>query len=438
MDLLSPPAFAASDLKTFVSPYKRLFRDKRLFEGFQACIWGIIGSGSCRVSQMAAHNPITAHVPHGERRLRRLLHARNQRAEVDADALGKVLSEEGAKLLAGEQEVLLVIDESDLRKPYSRRLEYLDTVSDLSGKSVPGYVTLSVLGIGESGQRALLYQRTFSSNDPEFKSLNKERERAIVQVEQALRKVLAGRFIWVMDRGFDDRKVFAFLQQRGSCFVVRVQHLERQCHAHPQDPKRALNKLLEQASYAGDVFLESRLVNEQASEKTLSLKTYVAKLELHQPRGLELSVVQLRHPDLKQPWTLASNLKDDDKARLAKRLVQLYRMRWSIEDIYAWTKGALDWESAALLSYPALRTLVSFAWLAAAFVFDLAGKLELPQLLFLARLGGWTPSKRPPGKALLTQGLARLLAYLQVDQLLQRDRHAAFSFQQLSEAFFPS
>jgi len=166
MKLYSPPAFEATDLVTFVSPYKKLFRDKRLFEGFQACIWGIIGSGSCRVSQIASHNPITGNVPHGERRLRRLLHANNQRAEVDADTLGEVLSEEGAKLLAGEQEVLLVIDESDLRKPYSRHLEYLDSVSDLSGKRVPGYVTLNVLGIGESGQRALLYQRTFSSNDP--------------------------------------------------------------------------------------------------------------------------------------------------------------------------------------------------------------------------------------------------------------------------------
>ena len=199
MNLLTSPAFEASDLATFVTPYKRLFRDERLFEGFRACVRGVIGSGSCRVSQVASHNPITGNVSHGERRLRRLLHGENQRAEVDADDLGKVLSEAGAKRLAGEQEVLLVIDESDLRKPYSRRLEYLDSVSDLSGRSVPGYVTSSVLGIGESGQRALLYQRTFSSNDPAFESLNEARKRAVVQVEQALNKVFAGRFIRVMD-----------------------------------------------------------------------------------------------------------------------------------------------------------------------------------------------------------------------------------------------
>ena len=157
--------------------------------------------------------------------------------------------------------------------------------------------------------------------------------------------------------------------------MVRAQHLDRQCRARPQDPKRASESLLASASHAGDVFLESRLVHEQASKKTLSLKTYAANVELHQPRGLELSVVQLRHPDLRQPWTLLSNLKDDNQAHLAERVVQLYRMRWSIEDVYAWTKGALDWESAALLSYPALRTLVSFAWVAAAFLFDSGGKL---------------------------------------------------------------
>lgn len=160
MDLTN--SIKSSDLASFSEPYERLLGDRRLSQGFQACVWGIISSGSCKVSQIAASNPITGRTKHGERRLRRLLHGGNKRAEVSAEMLSRVLSETGAKQLKGEHEVLLIIDESDLRKPFASELEHLDTVRDLEGNPVPGFHTLTVLGIGESGKRALLYQTSFS------------------------------------------------------------------------------------------------------------------------------------------------------------------------------------------------------------------------------------------------------------------------------------
>jgi hypothetical protein len=107
MKLFTPPAFEATALRDFVAPYKQLCGDKRIFQSFQACIWGIIGSGSCKVSQIARHNPITGSVNHGERRLRRLLHGEHARSHLNADTLGQMLTEQGAKLLAGDYETLL-------------------------------------------------------------------------------------------------------------------------------------------------------------------------------------------------------------------------------------------------------------------------------------------------------------------------------------------
>lgn len=122
---------SAASLRDFTRPYKTLLKDRRLHESFDACVWGIIGSGGCKVSQMAASNPLTAGVKHSERRLRRFVHGKNKRAEVKAEAVGKIFTTEGAKRLKGEHEVLLVIDESDLRKPFAHDLEHLDTVRDL-------------------------------------------------------------------------------------------------------------------------------------------------------------------------------------------------------------------------------------------------------------------------------------------------------------------
>lgn len=64
-------------------------------------------------------------------------------------------------------------------------------------------------------------------------------------------------------------------------------------------------------------------------------------------------------------------------------------------------------------------------------------KSLLVQHLSLAKLGGWTPAKRPPGKKLLAKGLAVLLHYLQVSTLTQ-DAHAKLALNQLMDDLFPS
>ena len=71
-------------------------------------------------------------------------------------------------------EVLVILDESDLRKPHSERIEHLDRVRSLQGTPVRGFHTLTVLGIAANGTRALLYQTCFSVLAPGFRSKNSE------------------------------------------------------------------------------------------------------------------------------------------------------------------------------------------------------------------------------------------------------------------------
>lgn len=429
----------SSDLATFSEPYERLLGDRRLGQSFQACVWGIISSGSCKVSQIAASNPITGKAKYGERRLRRLLHGGNKRAEVSAEALSEVLSREGAKQLKGEHEILLVIDESDLRKPFASKLEHLDTVRDLEGNLVPGFHTLTVLGIGMSGKRALLYQRSFSAQAPDFVSTNDEYRKAMLQVSQTLRVQGVGRLLWVMDRGFDDSKLLSWIEGRGECFVVRSQHPNRQAKVRLDGKAKPLQHWLDDTAPIGHVPLEKRLFTKTAGKATLSVDIRALRVELLQLSGTESTVIQLSHPKLAKPWLLLSNLRLADEQNqhlaLATRIVQAYRQRWAIEDLFAWTKEALDWESVRLLDYQALRTLLAFAWLAASFLFKLGSSLPTSQLQALAQLGGWTPGKQPPGKAVLSKGLARLSHFLLVHQHL---RHHERTTPLDSLAVFPS
>jgi hypothetical protein len=113
------------------------------------------------------------------------------------------LTEEGAKKLSWEDEVLLVLDESDLRKPFASSMEHLDTVRSLDSELVPGFQTLNVLGIGTGGQRAILYHHSFSATAPGFESVGVEYKRTMDKVTNALRGVGVGRLLWVIDRAGD-------------------------------------------------------------------------------------------------------------------------------------------------------------------------------------------------------------------------------------------
>ena len=48
-----------------------------------------------------------------------------------------------AAVAINDQEVLLILDSSDLRKPNATRMGYLDTVLNLDGSLVNGFQTLN-------------------------------------------------------------------------------------------------------------------------------------------------------------------------------------------------------------------------------------------------------------------------------------------------------
>ena len=161
-----------SKLTQFASAYRDLFRDKRLFDGFVGTLQGILGSQSLCVSKIANAGSL---LPgrHAERRIRRLAHGENPWAALNAQTITKRLTEEGAKKVAWEKEVLLMLDKSDLSKPFARCMEHLDTVRSLDGELIPGFRTLNVLAIGASGQRAIVYHHSFSTTEPGFKYENR-------------------------------------------------------------------------------------------------------------------------------------------------------------------------------------------------------------------------------------------------------------------------
>ncbi len=139
----------------------------------------IIGAESLCCSRIAAFSPVLAATPHGERRVRRLVHAETtKRSTLDADHLIGRLQARGVEQLRGEGAIWVLLDGSDLRKPHAQEMEALQRVKRLAGPgTVPGYRTLNAIGVGRA-RRGLLYHRLFSSAADGFLSESAETQAA--------------------------------------------------------------------------------------------------------------------------------------------------------------------------------------------------------------------------------------------------------------------
>ncbi|MBN1138915.1 MAG: hypothetical protein JXM73_20185, partial [Anaerolineae bacterium] len=129
---------------------------------------------------------------------------------IDATTLTRVLRERGLTHLseADAEELWLIADGSELRKPYAGEMAELMKVRALDGKLIPGYRTLNVQGITAS-RRGVLYHRLFSSKEKGFLSESLETQKALQTVSGALEALKQRMTVsWVMDSGFDDIAVW--------------------------------------------------------------------------------------------------------------------------------------------------------------------------------------------------------------------------------------
>jgi hypothetical protein len=153
---------------SYVKQFDGLMGDHRTHRTFGETIKGIIGAGSLICQQIAAQSAELSKGKKGSQPVIRLATgASTRRSELDDRHLTARLREVAVEHLAQapEEEVWLIADSSDLRKPYAEMMPYLMRVKDLQGSLVPGYRTINVLGV-TPGKKGLLYHHLFTSQAP--------------------------------------------------------------------------------------------------------------------------------------------------------------------------------------------------------------------------------------------------------------------------------
>jgi hypothetical protein len=161
----------------YLGHFDRLIGDKRTGRTFGEIVRGIINAGSLVCQQIAAHSPLLSTAKDGAQRVIRLAKGEStKRSELDAEHLVEALCQRGVEHLAESEadELWLVADPSELRKPYANEMPDLMEVKGLDGQLVPGYRTLNVLGMTPVDGASCItgcspvWRRTLSANHGRF------------------------------------------------------------------------------------------------------------------------------------------------------------------------------------------------------------------------------------------------------------------------------
>ena len=439
-------------LGRYLHGFGDLIGDKRTARTLGAIIRGIIGSGSLVCQRIASHSPALASITYGSQRVIRFAKGEStRRSALDAEHLTAKLRQRGVEhlLKAADEEapedIWLIIDESDLRKPYAQEMADLMPVPDLDGKLVPGYRTINVLGV-TPGRRGMLYHRLYSSREQDFTSQPLETQRALTTVNEELQA--KGQQLvstWIMDRGFDDVAVWRTTWESGAHLVCRLSHLERLVRFQTQEGPWQAGDIAEARGHLRRMAkTRSRMKVRIGSQKRAKVQTATVAISAcplqlaydtnirregkpqEGQQDLWLVQVELTNTTL-EPWLLITDWPVTNE-QMAILIFRMYRQRWAVEDTFKYTKTCLGLEAVQVLDLQAIRVLVALAWVAAGFLYAMGVTMEWPEIQFLARLGGWVARPdRKPGKIVIARGLEQLINHLVTSAFLQQhiDQHGA-------------
>jgi hypothetical protein len=244
---------------------------------------------------------------------------------------------------------LLVVDVSDITKPYARQMEYLDRVRDGSkGELADGYWTMHVIGC-ESGSSDVipLYSRLYSAEAPDFESENMEIIRAVRTVSIGV----GNKGIWMIGRGGDRRQLYDYFLTQHYKFIIR---LVGDRHLVHKGKKILAQELSKNCSLP---YRDVLIREENQGERRYDIAYGFCPVQLPDiPAPLYLVVIAGFGSD---PMMLLTNMAMRKNRAVLSWVVESYHTRWRVEETIRFVKQSYGLEDVRVLTYRRLQNMMA-------------------------------------------------------------------------------
>lgn len=318
--------------------------------------YGILASGSCLltdiVSQLHEHSKKINVVDRLSRHLAK---------GTPKDAMKAYLAQ--VKKWCPDQPVIH-IDDSDIVKPEGHKFESLGWVRDgsesTSKKNVykKGYHVTEATVLTKSNHPVSIFSEIHSSKEKDFTSINNITFSAM---ERAA--ALFGKATFVMDRGYDDNKMFLKLDSMGQDYVIRL---------------TAKRKLL----YHNKWVFATELRNRRKGKVKLPLfykgkrhDAYLSHIKVQIAASRKDIYLVLVYGLTEHPMMLATNKEIKSKDDVIK-VAKLYFSRWKIEEYFRCKKQMFQFENFRVRKLKAINALNFYLTLCMAFLGHISMKSE--------------------------------------------------------------
>lgn len=326
-------------LYSFADDIASPFTDSRRQRFVHDMIPGLVVAGHVHLTAVArAISDGAGNIHAEEKRLSRNLASEHW----DASPIANELLRRSAALVTDD--TLIVADTTDVAKYYAKHLEGLGRVrdgSDPEGRTAPGYCLFEAFVRVGRWQLFPLKVEPLKTYAGAPTSENAEFLRHILSVHEAT----GGKGTWVLDRGFDRRKLFGPLVKNGVAFVVR-QRGDRRVRTPD-----------------GRTLTIAALVAEQTCPRPRRWpkKGVTKTLEVTLPEvGKEafLLVIGWKLPGSERPLLLLVSPSARRAKRTGRWYVRAYLQRWGVEDATRGIKQQFALEQFLVRSWMSIRRLL--------------------------------------------------------------------------------
>lgn len=244
-----------------------------------------------------------------------------------------------------EKDNLIIVDNSEIVKPYSNKLEALGKVRDGStGKIEKGYWTTNMIGITPTMKHPIpLYSHLFSSTEKGFVSQNEETYKGLRHV----RNVLGNRkATFVMDRDYDDVKMIKTILAQADDFIIR---LKKNRHLRYQNKKLNVRELALRRK--GKINFRTEIKG-----TIYDLKVSHIPVEIPSLKGKKLTMVVV-YGYGKDPMVLLTNKLVKKKEEVLS-ILKAYITRWRIEEMFRVQKSEFQLENVRVRTLKSLNRIM--------------------------------------------------------------------------------
>jgi hypothetical protein len=269
---------------------------------------------------------------------------------------------------------LIIFDTSDIRKNYAEKMEGLTKIYDADKKETcSGYNILDAVSVETIGNEF--------SISPLFSELHTNAE-AVGSLKQAtfdrindIQVFSGNKGIFIMDRGYDDRRVIENLSNNDASYIIRSKAVRHLYYENTEQPFKTVAKKIKlkhryesgnakmitgiaKVGIRLDPYPKKKNVN--IASTYLITARYIQKDKYGKDCPKGFFHLYCSFPD-----------KDMTEQEMIETALRGYRIRWKIEEVHRHIKGSYAWEDMQVMTWDRLVCLNALLLIAISFLYSL-------------------------------------------------------------------